>query len=239
MMTHRLFNFWILLFVVIFGSACTSVTEQQGAEEIMQIYGGSAIVSKGANAATNGGEFQGKYVEVSLDCQGIGKAFSDLRVPASYCAALMYSKMTSAEQQQYSYFKVSLKDLDAAHTFNFKAPELKLINAAAQNINSLLINLQTEDHAKVLQAFNLSAIDKNDRANLSVKVAQVEKSLAPISNYTIVGSSEVNVEIGKQKLRLVRLFTKIEHAGKITRMVFVVNPTLHPDQPFLFGLQSI
>ena len=111
------------------------------------------------------------------------------------------------------------------------------INNALADANALLINLQTEDSVKVLESFNSSFVAPDKRAALPETLGKIERQLKPISNYQVVGSEMGEVKIGGQKSKLVRLFVKVEHAGKWSQMVLTVNPEMHPDQQFLYGLQ--
>ena len=219
--------------------SCSSVTEERGAQAIADLYGGQVDISKGASTTTAADDFQGKYLKITIVQSSAEKNFNDLRIPGSYCAAMLYSSLTPTEQENYSYYKVAFESAAGTHEFKFKTAGLVAINNAVADVNSLLINLQTGDQAKVLQAFNLSVVDSAKRAALPAELGKIAQQLDPISNYTVMGSETGEVEIAKQKIKLVRLVVRVEHAGKAAQMRLTVNPEMHPDQQFLYGLQLL
>jgi hypothetical protein len=219
-------------------ASCTSATEKQGLEAVAQFYGGSVGFTKGANATTESSEAQGKYLEISLRASGIGKRYSDLRMPASNCAYMVYNKLAPDEQQGYDYLKVSLKDSADAHAYTFQKSELALAAQAGIDLNAFLIDLQTEDHDKVLKAFNPDVLGAEGQAKLPEQLTKIERALASITNYQIEGYAPVTIKLGKQKVKLVRFYLIVAHAGKSSRMTLVINPQMHPDQPYLYGMQA-
>ena len=218
-------------------AGCSSPTEKQGLEAVAQFYGGSVSFTKGANASTDNAEAQGKYLEISINASGLGKRYSDLRMPASNCAYLMYSKLSPAEQKAYDYLKVSLKDSADAHSYAFRKAELAMAAQAGVDLNAFLIDLQTEDHAKVLSAFNPVVLDAASQAKLPEQLAQIEKDLASITDYRVEGYAPVVIKLGKQEVQLVRFYLTVVHSGKTSRVTLVINPEMHPDQPYLYGVQ--
>jgi hypothetical protein len=217
--------------------SCSSVTEERGAKAVADLYGGEVFISKGAGATTATEEFQGAYLKIKIVNPSLLDSFHDLRTPASLSAAIVYGRLTPAERKKYSYFAVGIEGGPDSHEFKFKSPVLISISNALANADALMINMQTEDSVKVLEAFNPIVVAPDKRAELSVMLGKMVRQIKPISNYQVVGSEVGEVEIAKQKSKLVRLFVKVEHAGKWTQIVLAVNPEMHPDQPFLYGLQ--
>lgn len=220
-------------------AGCASPSEKQALEAVAQFYGGSVGFTKGTNVTTNGTDAQGKYLEISLNNPALAKRYSDLRMPASNCAYMVYSKLLPAEQQAYDYLKVNLKDSADAHSYVFRKVELETASRAGSDLNSFLIDLQTEDHNKVLNAFNPRVLNAADQAKLPGQLAAIEKQLSPITDCQVQGYSLVNTKVGKQDVQLVRFFVTVVHSGKTSRMVLVINPEMHPDQPFLYGMQAL
>ena len=218
-------------------ASCSSVTEERGAKAVADLYGGEVAISKGANATTEADEFQGAFLKIRIINPSLAESFHDLRIPASLSAALVYDALLPAEQKKYSYIAVGIEGGTDSHEFKFKSPVLISINNALADANALLINMQTEDSVKVLEAFNPSVVAPDKRAELPVMLGKIERQLKPISNYQVVGSEVGEMEIARQKTKLVRLFVKVEHTGKWTQMILAVNPERHPDQQFLYGLQ--
>ncbi|MDO7847564.1 hypothetical protein Q5H92_14435 [Hymenobacter sp. M29] len=219
-------------------AGCASPSEKQGLEAVAQFYGGSVSFTKGANVTTTKADAQGKYLEISLHSAGLTKRYSDMRMPASNCAYMVYDKLAPAEQQAYDYLKVSLNDSADAHSYTFRKAELVMVEKAAVDLNAFLIDLQTEDHAKVQNAFNLDILDAAAQKKLPDELAKIEKALAPITDYRVEGYAPVTVEVGNQKVQLVRFYITLVHAGKTSRMALVINPEMHLDQPFLYGIQA-
>lgn len=231
-------NRWCAALVIGSLASCTSPTEKQGLEAVAQFYGGSVSFIKGTNVTTNSTDVQGKYLEVSLNTSGLGKRYSDMRMPASNCAYMVYVKLSPAEQQAYDYLKVNLKDSADAHMFTFRKAELERAARAGVNLNAFLIDLQTEDHDKVLNAFNQEVLDAEGRTKLPGQLAKIEKELASITDYQVEGYAPLTVKLGKRDIQLVRFYLTVVHSGKSTHLTMVINPLRHPDQPFLYGLQT-
>jgi hypothetical protein len=219
-------------------AGCASPTEKQGLETVAQFYGGNVSFTKGAQMTTTNSDAQGKYLEISLNSAGLSKRYSDMRIPASNCAYLVYDKLAPAEQQAYDYLKVSLNDSSDAHSYTFRKAELAMVEKAAVDLNALLIDLQTEDHTKLKNAFNLEVLDAAAQKKMPDELTKIEKALTPITDYRVEGYAPVIVEVGNQKVQLVRFYVTVVHADKTIRMTLVINPAMHPDQPFLYGLQA-
>jgi hypothetical protein len=235
----ELVKYSIILLMIQGATSCTSATEERGAKAVADLYGGEVIISKGANAATEVDEFQGEYLKIKLANPSLAESFHDLRIPASFSAAMVYGALTPVEQKKYAYIVVGIENGSDFHEFKFKSPILISINNALADVNALLINLQTEDSVKVFEAFNPSVVSSDKQADLPVMLGKITRKLNPISNYMVVGSEVGEIKIAKQKIKLVRLFVRVEHTGKWTQMVLAVNPAMHPDQQFLYGLQLL
>ena len=232
-----LVKYLTMLFMIQGAISCTSATEERGAKAVADLYGGEVVISKGANATTEADEFQGEYLKIKLANPSLAESFHDLRIPASFTAAIVYGALTPAEQKKYAYIVVGIENGSDSHEFKFKSPVLISINNALADVNALLINLQTEDSVKVLEAFNTRVVSSEKQADIPVMLGRIARQLNPISNYMIIGSEVGEIKIAKQKTKLVRLFVRVEHNGKWTQMVLAVNPAMHPDQQFLYGLQ--
>ncbi|HEX8330651.1 MAG TPA: hypothetical protein VF629_24185 [Hymenobacter sp.] len=228
---------WGVLLVNSWLASCTSPTEKQSLEAVAQFYGGSVGFTKGANATTETAVAHGKYLEISLNASGIGKRYSDLQIPASNCAHMVYEKFSPAEQQAYDYLKVSLNDSGGAHAYTFRKTELATAAQAGLDLNAFMIDLQTEDHDKVLKAFNPEVLGAEAQAKLPEQLAKIEQSVASITDYRVEGYAPVTIELGKKEVKLVRFYLTVVHAGKTSRLSLLINPQMHPDQPFLYGMQ--
>lgn len=233
----QIYGLWVTPLIGVLAS-CASPSEKQALEAVVQFYGGSVGSTRGANVTTNSADAQGKYLEISLNNPVLGRRYSDMRMPASNCAYMVYQKLLPAEQQGYDY-KVSLKDSAAAHSYTFRRAELESASQAGNDLNAFLIDLQTEGYNKVLNAFNAGVLDAEDRAKLPEQLAKIEKKLNPITDYQIEGYELISTKLGKQEVQLIRFFVTLVHSGKTSRMVLVINPKMHPDQPFLYGIQTL
>ncbi|GAB3844821.1 hypothetical protein GCM10028822_02510 [Hymenobacter terrigena] len=182
---------------------------------------------------------QGKYLEIDLDNHNLSRNFSDLRLPASNCAYIVYNKLTPQEKQSYDYLKVNLKDSTESHNYTFQRPELEVASAAGSDLNALLINLQTEDHEKILSSFNIETIPAAEQSKVPGMFSKIEKEIFPISDYHIHGNSVFKTSVNQKETELVRFYVTLVHPGRNRRMEFVINPQLHPDQPFLYGLNLL
>lgn len=174
----RLVTLMLLAFLS-FLPACLSSTEEAGMQEISEMYGGRTLFKKGTGVSTGGGP-QGSYLEVDLATRGISKYYSDMQLPASNCAYLVYKHLTPHERPDYNYFKISIQDSTSAHTYTFLPAELELADKAGRNLNSLLFALQGQDYASVSAHLDPAALGGASPDSAASRLRKIMALLAPL-----------------------------------------------------------
>nr|GFC06662.1 dihydrolipoamide dehydrogenase [Tanacetum cinerariifolium] len=141
-----------------FFSGCSTVTEEAGFKEIVDFYGGSVFLKKGVNISTTATEPQGSYLEVDLNTPGISRYYSDLQIPASNCALLVYKHLRPKQRTDYSYFKIVIQDSTASHAYTFSPADLDFATQSIENLNELMFSLQGADFSAITSKLDPAAI---------------------------------------------------------------------------------
>lgn len=220
-------------------AGCTSNTEQQGIEEVSRFYGGSVGYSKGSNVTTAANEPQGKYLEIKLSDAHLGRRFSDLHMPASNCAYLVYSRLTRDERQGYNYLKVTLSDSGTTHGYSFPILELQAATQAAHNLTVCMDDFEQKEYGALTNIFNPQALGSLPPDSLAPALTRVGRKIGPISRYSLEGYDLANVPIKGQPHQFVRLFVAAQQPLPMRKLLFVIDPRLRRTEKFLYGINLL
>ena len=177
----------ISLLALGFLAACSTATEEAGLQEVAEFYGGRVFLKGGAGLSTSATEPQGSYLEVDLNKPGIGKYFSDLQLPASNCAYLVYKHLRPKQRTDYNYFRVVIQDSAASHTYTFSPADLELATQSIDNLNALMFKLQDADFPAIVGKLDPAALGAMSHDSLTANLHRISQRLAPFSSYMVQG----------------------------------------------------
>jgi hypothetical protein len=226
-----------LFFVISLLSACSTVTEEAGFKEVSEFYGGSVSFKKGAGISTTATELQGSYLEVDLHTPGIGKYYSNLQVPASNCAYLVYKHLRPKQRSDYDYFKVVIQDSAASHTYTFSPTDLELATTSIGRLNALMFSLQADDTTAIVSKIAPPALGTTSRDSVMANLRRISRRLEPFDDYLVQGFDVRKMPLAGQVVPIVRFALSVSRVQKSTVPLLVfLNPTSHAQQ-FLCGLR--
>ncbi len=231
-------TFWLLALVLLAG--CASPGAKQALYEISEFYGGSVRITSGRNFTTNGNEPQGHYLAVALNSPELGRHYDDLRLPASNCAYLAFNNLKPSERGSYDFVKVALQDSTGTHTYTFPQQQLKQALAAAENLRTLIFNIQGSDYLSAANNFSPDALGTMPRDSLPTIMQRIGTRLNPFTEYRVHGFALTEVPIKGKPHRLIRLYVSVPHAPEPDHfLIFVIDPELTDTQHFLYGFNLI
>ena len=227
----------ISLLALGFLAACSTATEEAGLQEVAAFYGGRVFLKGGAGLSTSATEPQGSYLEVDLNKPGIGKYFSDLQLPASNCAYLVYKHLRPKQRTDYNYFRVVIQDSAASHTYTFSPADLELATQSIDNLNALMFKLQDADFPAIVGKLDPAALGAMSRDSLTANLHRISQRLAPFSSYMVQGFEVRKTPLAGKPVPIVRFALSVSRQQKSTVPLFVfLNPTPNTAQ-FLCGLR--
>jgi hypothetical protein len=224
-------------------AGCSSSTEHSEPlahakpDEVTAFFGENITYSKGNRAATD--EPKGTYLEITVHDDKLAEQYGDLSLPASNCAYLSYKNLPAAERQQYDYLKVTMQEALGTHSYTFPRAELALATEAATDLDALMTHFKDRNYPAVVNTFNSSAITPAMRTQLPADLATIEQKIGPVQQYYLEGYAPVQVPLAGKQQPLVRLFVTLSHPQKASRALVVINPSLHPQEQFLYGLNML
>ena len=225
---------WLLLLVLLAG--CTSPSEKQALYEISEFYGGSVRLSSGRNFSTSGDEPKGHYLAVALNSPGLGRHFDDLRLPASNCAYLAFSNLKPSEREGYDFVKVTLQDSASTHGYTFSQQQLRQALAAAEDLRTLIFNIQGSDYVAAANNFNPDALGTMPRDSLPALMQRLGTRINPFTEYRIHGFKLEQVPIQGQPKPLMSLYVSVPRPPEPDHYLeVVINPAMADNEHFLYG----
>ena len=239
-MTLKITRFLLIGFAVLAG--CSSSTEpteplqRKSPDELTAFFGENITYSKGHQAAN---EPKGTYLEVTIHDDKLAQQYADLGLPASNCAYLSYKDLSAAERQQYDYLKITMQDASAARSYAFPRADLALATQAATDLDVLMTHFKERNYPAVLGSFNPRALTPAMRAQSFSYLAAIEQQKGPVQQYYLEGYAPAQVLLAGKKLPLVHLFVTLSHPQKASRIVVAIDPSLRPEEKFLYGLDII
>lgn len=205
------------------------------------MYGGRTFLKKGAGISTAGGP-QGSYLEVDLATRGISKYYSDVQVPASNCAYLVYKHLTPRERTDYDYFKVNIQDSAATHTYTFLPADLELAAQAGSNLNSLLFALQGQDYSTIKAHLDPASLGALSPDSVDGKLRKITTLLAPskeYEEYKVHGFKIDKTPLAGHAVPIVRFLISVPRSPeRPVLLVAYLNPKPRA-QRYLCGLQLL
>lgn len=217
-------------------AGCSSNPEKQDADAVANFYGGTVRYAKGSHFSTNADEPQGTYLEVTLDKPGLGRHFSDLRIPASNCAYLTYQQLPQAERQAYSYLKVSLTDSGITHRYTYPVAGLQLAVQATSLLTPLVAQLQQHQYQALAANFNPVGLHPMSPDSLTALLTRVGQEIGPISAYSLQGHDVASVTLAGKSQQVVRLFVRITEPAPARKLLVVVSPSQPANGKYIYGL---
>ena len=218
-------------------SACSTVTEEAGFKKVEEFYGGSVFLKKGANVSTTATGPQGSYLEVDLNTPGISKYYGDLQVPASNCAYLVYKHLRPKQRTDYDYFKVTIQDSTASHTYTFSPADLELATQSIDSLNTLMFRLQAAEFSTIIGKLNPAALGTMSHDSAVANLRKISQQLAPFNSYLVQGFEVQKVPLAGQSVPIVRFALSVSRVQKSTVPLLVfLNPAPRTQQ-FLCGLR--
>ena len=225
---------WLLALAVLAG--CASNAEKQAAYEIAEFYGGSVRLTSGRNFSAGGSEPQGHYLAITLKNPALNRYFDDLRLPASNCAYLAFNNLKPTERTSYDFVKVTLQDSVGAHTYTFSQQQLRQALAAAEDLRTLIFNIQGSDYVAAANNFNPDALDTMPRDSLPILMQRLGTRLNPFTEYRIHGFGTEQIPIKGKPKPLMSLYVSVPRPPEPDHYLeVVINPEMSDTQHFLYG----
>lgn len=136
----------ICLFILI---SCASETEQKGLTEIVNLYGGTATISKGASTSTSEGSK--RYIEINIENSEVLNSDSTKNVEMYFLNSiyLLYANQTKEERENYDSYQLEVEN--NGRTFTFDASN-KTLAAIHKNIEAVVYTVNMIEEKKFMEA---------------------------------------------------------------------------------------
>ncbi|RZK33250.1 MAG: hypothetical protein EOO57_13595 [Hymenobacter sp.] len=144
--------------------------------------------------------------------------------------------MAKTIESYFDFVKVTLQDSVGAHVYTFSQPQLKQALAAAENLRTLIFNIQASDYVAAANNFNPDALDTTPRDSLPNLMLRMGTRLNPFTEYRIHGFSLAQIPIKGQPKPLMSFYVAVPRAPEPDHhLEVVINPAMSDTKHFLYG----